>query len=65
MAGGREIHCVTTSIQRFKMTGGVENEKKKGGEKIKWTGKPQIMRPNSAARNTHKTTDFSVPDEAK
>jgi len=25
----REIHCVTTSIQKLEMTGGVQNEKKK------------------------------------
>lgn len=60
MAGGRESHCVTTSIQKCEMTGGVQNEKKK------ITEKPQTMRPNSAVRCTHKTpTGFSVLDEGK
>lgn len=60
LAGGRESHCVTISIQKLKMTGGVQNEKEK------MTEKPQIMRPNSTARCMCKTpTDFSVLDEGR
>lgn len=58
VAGGRESHCVTISIQKLEMTGGVQNEKKKTTEK------PQMMRPNSAVRCMRETpTDFSVLDE--
>lgn len=61
VAGGMESHCVTTSIQELKRTGGVQSEKKNNT-----TEKPQMMRYNSAARYIHNIpTDFSVLNEGQ
>lgn len=63
MAGGRESHCVTTSIQELKRIEGVQSEEKKTQTT---TEKQQMMRCNSAARYIHKIpTDFSVLDKGK
>lgn len=53
VVGGRESHCVTTSIQELKRTGGVQSERKKITQQRshKWWG--AILLPDTYTRFLH------------